>query len=672
MKHFLHYIKKLLLFSLLLTTLLGISNYGFGQVAGDYRTIATGSWNNIAIWERYNGTAWVAAPAIPTSANGVITIQNGNTVTVTTNVTVDQVTIAAGGQVTVNTGQTLTIANGTGTDMTVNGTLVNSGTITTTGTLAFNSGSIYQHARNGGTVPTATWNSASNCNITGVTNTMPTGFNQTFGNLTWNCPGHVGNLYLASNITVAGNFTVSGTGTPVDPINQSLRMSNTATGYTITVNGNVLIDNNASFKMNNSTGSCTLNIGGNFTLNSGNFTIKTGGASSTCSVTGNISINGGIIVMNENDNVSAGILNIGGDFTVAGGNINTQNNGWPGVINFNGSTTQTYSKTGGTFSNTINFNVNSGSTLNVGTSLIDGSTGTFTLNSGAGIITANIQGVSTTAGTGSIQVTGTKTYSSGANYNYNGTSAQVTGNGLTNANNLTINNTAGVALTGNTTISGTMTLTAGAFSIGANTLTLTGPTIAGTPSNLTTSSSSSLVFGGTSAGVSVPSSVVNLNNLTVNNSSGVTLTGSVTVAGILTMTQGNITTGANILALSNSVAGSLIHVSGTIIGRLRRAVNTLSADYIFPVGTAAFYRPAIMNFSSLSAGTDITAEFIATPPAGFTAYTDGIANLDNIFTEGYWRFFSSGLPAATYTLNLTGNGFTSYTINEVYKDHRKR
>ena len=211
---------------------------------------------------------------------------------------------------------------------------------------------------------------------------------------------------------------------------------------------------------------------------------------------------------------------------------------------------------------------------------------------------------------------------------------------------------------------GTLTLSSGALTVATYTLTLNGPAIAGTPTNLTTTSSSSLVFGGTAAGISVPSSVSNLNNLTVNNSSGITLSGGVTVAGILTMMQGNITTGTYTLIISNGVVGSLNYVSGTIIGRLTRAVNTtLSTNYIFPVGTAAYYRPAIMNFSSLSAGTNITAEFISTPPAGFAAYTDDVIYLNSIFTEGYWRFFSSGLPAATYTLDLTGNGFTSYTIN---------
>ncbi len=231
-------------------------------------------------------------------------------------------------------------------------------------------------------------------------------------------------------------------------------------------------------------------------------------------------------------------------------------------------------------------------------------------------------------------------------------------------NNLTINRA--VSLCGNMTVGGTLTLSSGTFTVGAYTLTLNGPTIAGTPTNLTTSSSSILIFGGSSAGVQVPSSVANLNNLTVNNSSGITLTGSVNVAGVLTMTQGNITTGSNTLIISSNAAAAISRTSGTVIGRITRVVNTpLSNDYLFPVGTAAYYRPAVMNFSSLSAGTNITVEFIATPPAGLIAYNDDVAYLNNTFTEGYWRFISSGLPAATYSLKLTGNGFTSYTINQL-------
>ncbi|MBG0860344.1 MAG: hypothetical protein IQL11_12640, partial [Bacteroidales bacterium] len=460
MKYLLQHIKKHTLFLLFLTVLLEIGNYTFGQAAGDYRSFVTGNWNAAGTWQTYNGSAWVAAGSPPTSANGVITILNGHTVTVSANVTVDQVIIDAGGQATVNAGITLTIANGAGTDMTVNGTLVNSGSLTTTGTLAFNSGSSYQHARDGGTIPVATWNSASTCNITGITGTeVTTNLNQTFGNFTWNCPAQTVNpntLNGMNGITIAGNFNLISTGTG------SIRLgSGTSRSFTISGNFNI--------------------SGGTYNLSSGNGT---------------------------------GTIYINGNFNMSGGTI-TETSGGNGAFVFNGTINQDFIKTGGTILNNINFTINSGAILNMGTYVLDGSTGTFNLNSGGGVITANTGGLTSSGATGSIQVGGTRTYSTGANYTYNGTAAQVTGNGLTGANNLIINNTAGATLTGNTTISGTLTLTAGAFTIGANTLTLNGPTIAGTPSNLTTSSSSSLVFGGTSAGVLIPSSVTALNGLSV-------------------------------------------------------------------------------------------------------------------------------------------------------------
>ena len=48
-------------------------------------------------------------------------------------------------------------------DCNVNGTLYNEGTITTTGVLAFNSGSAYQHALDGGTIPNCFMGCKFNC-----------------------------------------------------------------------------------------------------------------------------------------------------------------------------------------------------------------------------------------------------------------------------------------------------------------------------------------------------------------------------------------------------------------------------------------------------------------------------------------------------------------------------
>ena len=117
-----------------------------------YRSAGTGIWAANATWQvsTDSGATWAAADCWPSSNNGTIQIQNGHTVTVDAGITVDQVTIDAGGQVTVNSGVTWTIADGTGTDLTVNGTVVNAGTMTMTGTGSFGADSTYQHNRNGG------------------------------------------------------------------------------------------------------------------------------------------------------------------------------------------------------------------------------------------------------------------------------------------------------------------------------------------------------------------------------------------------------------------------------------------------------------------------------------------------------------------------------------------
>ena len=196
--------------------------------AGDhFRTVASGNWNSTATWESSpDGESWTAATLTPTSTANTITIRNGHTVSVTSNVLVDQVTIQTGGQVNVNSGVTWTIAEGTGTDLTVNGTVVNSNIITTTGTVIFNDGSEYDHARNAGIVPTATWDASSLVEITGVTSTMPTGLGQTFGHFTWNATGQTSGLQLNTDMSIAGTFTVSNTG------GQELRVNANASGTT--------------------------------------------------------------------------------------------------------------------------------------------------------------------------------------------------------------------------------------------------------------------------------------------------------------------------------------------------------------------------------------------------------------------------------------------------------
>jgi hypothetical protein len=96
-----------------------------------YRTKASGDWNNPLIWEYFDGTQWVNATTYPSTAsttcpNSIATIQNGHVVTVTASVEF--------GNVLVNTGATLDVPNDvtlgivSGDSLLVYGTLIMHGT----------------------------------------------------------------------------------------------------------------------------------------------------------------------------------------------------------------------------------------------------------------------------------------------------------------------------------------------------------------------------------------------------------------------------------------------------------------------------------------------------------------------------------------------------------------
>jgi hypothetical protein len=69
------------------------------QSTGDYRSnvTTTGVWSDASSWERFDGTTWVAATAAPTSNDGIITIQNGDSIQLTSATTINQVRVESGG-----------------------------------------------------------------------------------------------------------------------------------------------------------------------------------------------------------------------------------------------------------------------------------------------------------------------------------------------------------------------------------------------------------------------------------------------------------------------------------------------------------------------------------------------------------------------------------------------
>ncbi|MEK6285203.1 MAG: C25 family cysteine peptidase [Acidobacteriota bacterium] len=247
-------------------------------------------------------------------------------------------------------------------------------------------------------------------------------------------------------------------------------------------------------------------------------------------------------------------------------------------------------------------------TLNCGTNVVSGS-GTFALASGGTLGIGSTAGITSSGATGNIQ-TAIRNFDTGASYNYNGSAAQVTGNGLpVTVNDLAINNSAGVSLSSDVNVSGALALTSGTFTVGARTLILNNP-IAGTPNNLSADSASSITIAGSSSGINIPSSVSALNNLTLNNSSGTTLQGNLTVSGVLALTSGDVTTGSFTLFMGNGATSDPAS-TGDVVGNVNRSD-------LGGMTTRSFGNPNVQITVSAGSVTAMTVNLVKASPSDFT------------------------------------------------------
>lgn len=520
--------------------------------------------------------------------------------------------VDAGGRININSGQTLTIANGTGTDVVNNGIIANTGTVTLNASATFSNaaGSEFIHSRNGGTIPTATWAATSTCTVTSITGTMPGGFPQNFGNLTWNCTGQTANYSINTNVSIQGNFNLMSTGANRLVLNDgfsgrtftisgsyiqsggNLRLSDGLGSGNLTVSGNCQISG-GELMGNNSWGGSTINITGNLELSgTGAFKPNSGSANNTVTVSGDVTVTGGTLTVLEGSTNCT--MNVAGDFSATGGTI-TETGSGTATINFNGSAMQNYTS-GATISNAVNFNVNANAYLQ----MADASTtvtggGTFIVTNSGKLGITSTAGITSSGATGNIRVTGTRTFNTGADYLYNGNAAQASGNGL-------------------------------------------------------------------------PSMT---RNLTIQNAAGVTLTSSTAASGTLTLTAGNVTTGGNTLTLGSgtSVTGTLSRTSGHVIGNFRRWIAAATTSGIlFPLGTAADYNGFTIDFTSAPTAGTITSTFSSGFPGVYGLPLSDAGDECTTIGSGWWTFTgANGFAGGTMTMAAQADGFTG--ISDYTKLH---
>ena len=138
-------------------------------------------------------------------------------------------------------------------------------------------------------------------------------------------------------------------------------------------------------------------------------------------------------------------------------------------------------------------------------------------------------------------------------------------------------------------------------------------------------------------------------NLTINNASGVTLSAASTVNGVLTLTNGLVTTtAANMLTLgaAATVAGgsnsSFVNGPVTVTGR-----STI--PMVAPVGKGSAYRPLTSTLNITSGSGVFTVEQFETAPSGSIVPT----NVSSISPKRYFHIVETGTIVGTASISLT-------------------
>jgi autotransporter-associated beta strand protein len=632
-------------------------------------TLSAGTLNINSATALGTGTFTIGAGVIDNTSAGAITLTNNNvqnwnadftfTGTQSLNLGTGTVAMSASRQLTVSA-NTLTVG-GIISGSTFGLTKLGAGTLALYGANAFTGGTTL----NAGTL---------NINNAQALGTVAGTFTIAGGTIDNTSGGAITTLSYPQSWT--GNFVFTGT--------QNLNLGTGAVSMSasrqVTVNANTLtvggIISGSGFSLtkagagaltlggtNAFTGGTTLSAGtlninnsqalgasGTFTISGGTIDNTSAGAITTLNYpqswngnftftgTQNLNLGSGAVAMSASRQVtvSASTLTVGG---IISGSTFSLTKAGAGALALGGTNTFT----GGTTLNAGTLNINNAQALGT-------AAGTFTI--AGGTIDNTTAGAITTlnypqAWNGDFTFTGSQNLNLGTGAVTLSADRQVT----VNAKKLTVGGTIS-ASTLSLTKAGTDTLSFGSNAVTLNNCTISGGTLIAPSSTLTlagnwnnsgnfNANGGTVVLNGT-GGQTMSGST--FNNLTINDASGITLLTDETINGTLTLTSGNMTTGAHTVIIGSS--GSVSRTSGHVVGNLQMNFGTGDlASTVFHVGTASTYTPATLDID----GTGGTAGTITATTAG-SAHPD-IANSGFNTGKDVERFWT--LTPGTASLGAT-------------------
>ena len=630
----------------------------------------TGSWTNTGNSPvtfgnnlTYSGTTFssgtaqqsftVATPVL----GGTAAMTFSGPVVATTNLTINK---SAGIGVTTNAALTVP-----GALTVTQGNLIVANAITVTGATTVTSSLDHSTATGartftGAVTVNGSWTSTGNAPVTfgnnltysGTTFSSGTG-QQSFTNAAATILGTAA-MTFAGPVTATTTLTINKSlgivvtmnGTTTIPTNLTVTQGVLANGGAMTVSGNATVSTNGVLRSD--AGTMVVNGAAGVAVNAGRMQIDAG------AVTVGDAVNESIILSNA---ATSRLIVNGGTLSVAGRIANASLTGL-GNVTFTAGTV-----TVGTIGNNVNNALNA--------PFLIGSGMTFVWSGGTLVIqSANAQATAREYDVRSTVVNSTITGGTLQLANGSSAAAQVfqitsvppvwnlTTNGANSPNATLI---AALTVNGNVTLGAGSTLSAASLAIAVKgNWTNNGATY--------TPGTQAVTFSGTSAQTIDGSSATTFNSVTINNSTGVSLSGvnaSLNATGVLTLTSGVVTTGSQQLIVLNTGAAAAVSGGSTtahVQGNLTRALATAAANYAFPVGAGGTYTPVTLNFGTITTPGNVTVSSTSGehPQIGASAL-DGNASVNRYWTLAVTTLVASN-GTATYTFlpaDIDGGGSPS-------------